>query len=42
MTATGLACGACGITYPENAKFCLECGAAVSMSAKNRLLRPER
>ena len=34
MTATGLACDACGIELPENAKFCLECGAAVSMPAK--------
>jgi hypothetical protein len=34
MTATGLACDACGTALPENAKFCLECGAAVSMAAK--------
>ncbi|MDT5355065.1 MAG: hypothetical protein QOJ56_3597 [Mycobacterium sp.] len=34
MTATGLACDACGIALPENAKFCLECGAALSMAAK--------
>jgi class 3 adenylate cyclase len=34
MTATGLACAACGIELPENAKFCLECGAAVSAASK--------
>jgi class 3 adenylate cyclase len=34
MTATGLACSSCGIELPQNAKFCLECGAAVSMAAK--------
>ena len=34
MTATGLACSSCGIELPENAKFCLECGAAVSTAAK--------
>jgi class 3 adenylate cyclase len=30
MTSTGLACAACGIELPQNAKFCLECGAAVA------------
>ncbi len=30
MTAAGLACGACGTELPPNAKFCLECGAAVA------------
>jgi adenylate cyclase len=34
MTATGLACSSCGIELPPNAKFCLECGAAVSTAAK--------
>ena len=35
MTATGLACSSCGIELPKNAKFCLECGAAVSTAAKS-------
>ncbi len=30
MTATGLACSSCGIELPQNAKFCLECGAPVT------------
>ncbi len=30
MTATGLACAACGIELPPNSKFCNECGTAVS------------
>src|SRR5262249_13121167 len=34
MTATGLVCSSCGIALPQNAKFCLECGAAVSTAAK--------
>ena len=34
MTATGLVCSSCGIELPQNAKFCLECGAAVSRAAK--------
>jgi class 3 adenylate cyclase len=34
MTAIGLACSSCGIGLPQNAKFCLECGAAVSIAAK--------
>src|SRR6201993_4217883 len=34
MTATGLACSSCGIELPQNAKFCLECGAAASSAAK--------
>jgi class 3 adenylate cyclase len=35
VTATGLVCSSCGIELPENAKFCLECGAAVSTAAKS-------
>ena len=35
MTATGSACSSCGIELPQNAKFCLECGAAVSTAAKS-------
>jgi class 3 adenylate cyclase len=34
MTAAGLVCSSCGIELPQNAKFCLECGAAVSIAAK--------
>src|ERR1700758_293069 len=34
MTATGLVCSSCGIELPQTAKFCLECGAAVSTAAK--------
>src|SRR6516162_4018640 len=34
MTAAGLVCSSCGIELPQNAKFCLECGAAVSTAAK--------
>src|SRR6201993_5095133 len=34
MTATGLVCSSCGIELPENAKFCLQCGAAVSTAPK--------
>ena len=34
MTATRSACSSCGIELPQNAKFCLECGAAVSTAAK--------
>jgi len=34
VTATGLVCSSCGIELPQNAKFCLECGAAVSTAAK--------
>jgi class 3 adenylate cyclase len=30
MTATGLSCGSCGTELNEKAKFCSECGAAVS------------
>src|SRR3984885_8115477 len=30
MTATGLSCGSCGRELNETAKFCSECGAAVS------------
>ena len=34
MTATGLACEACGIELPPNSKFCNECGCAVSAAPK--------
>src|ERR1700751_4218934 len=34
MTAAALVCSSCGIELPQNAKFCLECGAAVSTAAK--------
>ncbi len=34
MTTTGLSCGSCGSELNENAKFCSECGAAVSTGAK--------
>jgi hypothetical protein len=34
MTAAGLVCSSCGIELPENAKFCLECGVAVSAVSK--------
>jgi adenylate cyclase len=34
MTATGLACAACGTELPPNSKFCNECGAAVSAAAE--------
>src|SRR6201996_6363141 len=30
MTATGLSCGSCGTKLNETARFCSECGAAVS------------
>jgi adenylate cyclase len=30
MTATGISCGSCGTELNEKAKFCSECGAAVS------------
>ena len=30
LTAAGLPCGACGTALPPNAKFCNECGAAVT------------
>ena len=33
MSATGLACAACGIGLPMNSKFCNECGTAVSAAA---------
>jgi adenylate cyclase len=32
MTATELSCGSCGTALNEMAKFCSECGAAVSSS----------
>ncbi|MGB8389138.1 AAA family ATPase [Mycobacterium sp.] len=35
MTAAALVCSSCGIELPQNAKFCLECGAAVSTAAKS-------
>jgi class 3 adenylate cyclase len=34
MTATGLSCGSCGTELSENAKFCSECGAAISAGTK--------
>jgi class 3 adenylate cyclase len=34
MTATGLSCGSCGTELNENAKFCSQCGAAVSTGTK--------
>jgi class 3 adenylate cyclase len=34
MTTAGLVCSSCGIELPDNAKFCLECGAAVLATAK--------
>ena len=34
MTATGLACAACGTELPPNSKFCSECGALVSAASK--------
>ena len=34
MTATGLSCGSCGTELNETAKFCSECGAAVSTGPK--------
>jgi class 3 adenylate cyclase len=34
MTAAGLVCGSCGTARPEDAKFCSECGAAVSAASK--------
>jgi rRNA maturation endonuclease Nob1 len=33
MTATGLVCSSCGIELPQNAKFCLECGGTLAVSA---------
>jgi class 3 adenylate cyclase len=35
MTATGLSCGSCGTKLNETAKFCSECGAAVSAVTKH-------
>src|ERR1700723_3620020 len=35
MTAAALVCGSCGTELPPNAKFCNECGAAVSTAAKS-------
>jgi adenylate cyclase len=34
MTRNEIVCSSCGIELPENAKFCLDCGAAVSTAAK--------
>jgi adenylate cyclase len=34
MTATGLSCGSCGTELNETARFCSECGAAVSAAPK--------
>jgi class 3 adenylate cyclase len=33
MTVSGLLCGSCGTELSENAKFCSECGAAVTSAA---------
>src|ERR1700740_3395269 len=35
MTATGLWCGSCGMKLNDTAKFCSECGAAVSAVTKH-------
>ena len=34
LTAAGLSCGSCGTELSEKAKFCSECGAAVTSAAK--------
>src|ERR1700739_3088777 len=34
MTASGLLCGSCGAELSETAKFCSECGAAVTSAPK--------
>ena len=34
MTATGLSCGSCGTELRETAKFCSQCGTAVSAGPK--------
>jgi adenylate cyclase len=34
MTAPGISCGSCGTELSEKAKFCSECGAAVTSPAK--------
>jgi len=34
MTAAALVCGSCGTELSEKAKFCSECGAAVTSAAK--------
>ena len=34
MTVAALVCGSCGTELSENAKFCSECGAAVTSAAK--------
>ena len=34
MTTTGLSCGSCGTELNEKAKFCSDCGAAVSTGTK--------
>jgi class 3 adenylate cyclase len=34
MTASGLLCGSCGTELSDKAKFCSECGAAVTSAAK--------
>jgi class 3 adenylate cyclase len=34
MTATGLSCGSCGMALNEKAKFCSECGTAVSAGTR--------
>ncbi len=34
MTAAGLSCGSCGTELTEKAKFCSQCGVAVSAGTK--------
>jgi adenylate cyclase len=34
MTTAGVACASCGTELPSSAKFCYECGAAVTVAAK--------
>jgi adenylate cyclase len=34
MTAAGMACGSCGTQRRENAKFCDECGAPITLPHK--------
>jgi class 3 adenylate cyclase len=35
LTAAGLSCGSCGTELPPNAKFCNECGAAVTQVSRS-------
>jgi hypothetical protein len=34
MTATGVACAACGAELHDGSKFCHECGAAVALATQ--------